>query len=50
MPVLALGGLLTYGLSPAPLNPFRHRHRVELKVFNGLLLAAMAAGFALGVI
>ncbi len=50
VPVLALGGLLAYGLSPAALNAFRLRHRVKLKLFTGLLLAAMAAGFALGVI
>jgi cytochrome c biogenesis protein CcdA len=50
VPVLALGGLLAYGLSPASLNAFRLRHRVKLKLFTGLLLAAMAAGFALGVI
>jgi cytochrome c biogenesis protein CcdA len=50
VPVLALGGLLAFGLKPAALNAFRLRHRVKLKVFTGLLLAAMAAGFALGVI
>jgi cytochrome c biogenesis protein CcdA len=50
VPVLALGGLLAYGLSPASLNAFRLRHRIKLKLFTGLLLAAMAAGFALGVI
>jgi cytochrome c-type biogenesis protein len=49
-PVLALGMLLTLGLSPGTVNRFRHRYRVELKAFNGVLLAAMAAGFALGVI
>ena len=49
-PVLALGLLLTLGLSPGTVNRFRHRYRVELKAFNGVLLAAMAAGFALGVI
>jgi cytochrome c biogenesis protein CcdA len=50
VPVLLLGGLLAYGLSPASLNTFRLRHRVKLKLFTGLLLVAMAAGFALGVI
>jgi cytochrome c biogenesis protein CcdA len=50
VPVLALGGLLAYGLSPAALNAFRLRHRVKLKLFTGLLLTAMAAGFALGII
>lgn len=49
LPVLALGGLLAYGLSPASLNAFRLRHRVKLKLFTGLLLAAMATGFMLGV-
>ncbi len=49
-PVLVLGVLLTLGLSPGTVNRFRRRYRVELKAFNGLLLAAMAAGFALGVI
>ncbi len=38
------------GSVPASLNAFRLRHRVKLKLFTGLLLAAMAAGFALGVI
>ncbi|HEY3273429.1 MAG TPA: cytochrome c biogenesis CcdA family protein [Methanocella sp.] len=50
VPVLVLGGLLAYGLTPAALNTFRLRHRIKLKLFTGLLLAAMAAGFALGVI
>ncbi len=49
-PVLALGLLLMLGLSPGTVNRLRHRYRVELKTFNGILLAAMAAGFALGVI
>jgi cytochrome c biogenesis protein CcdA len=50
VPVLALGGLLAFGLKPAALNAFRLKHRVKLKVFTGLLLVAMAAGFALGLI
>jgi cytochrome c biogenesis protein CcdA len=50
VPVLVLGGLLAFGLKPAVLNAFRLRHRVKLKAFTRLLLAAMAAGFALGVI
>jgi cytochrome c biogenesis protein CcdA len=50
VPVLLLGGLLAYGLSPAALNAFRLRHRVKLKAFTGLLLAGMAAAFALGII
>ncbi|OPY29157.1 MAG: Cytochrome C biogenesis protein transmembrane region [Methanocella sp. PtaU1.Bin125] len=49
-PVLALGALLTLGMSPGTVNRFRHRYRVELKAFNGVLLAAMAAGFATGLI
>jgi len=49
-PVIALGGLLAFGLSPGAVNAFRLRHRVKLKVFTGALLAAMAAGFALGAI
>jgi len=49
-PVLALGLLLALGLSPERVNAFRLKHRVKLKTFTGLLLAAMAAGFALGII
>jgi cytochrome c biogenesis protein CcdA len=50
VPVLALGSLLAFGLGPETLNAFRLRHRVKLKLFTGLLLAAMAGGFALGII
>jgi cytochrome c biogenesis protein CcdA len=50
VPVLALGSLLAFGLGPETLNAFRLRHRIKLKLFTGLLLAAMAAGFALGII
>lgn len=50
VPALALGGLLAFGLKPASLNAFRLRHRVKLKAFTGLVLAGMAAGFALGII
>jgi cytochrome c biogenesis protein CcdA len=49
-PVLALGVLLTIGLSPAKVTAFRLKHRVKLKAFTGLLLAAMAAAFAIGAI
>jgi cytochrome c biogenesis protein CcdA len=49
-PVLALGALLTLGMSPGKVNRFRRRYRIELKAFNGVLLSAMAAGFAFGVI
>jgi cytochrome c biogenesis protein CcdA len=50
VPVLLLGGLLAFGLSPVKLTAFRLRYRIKLKLFTGLLLAAMAAGFALGII
>ena len=50
VPVLALGVLITIGLSPAAVNAFRLRHRVGMKAFTGLLLAGMAAGMALGAI
>jgi cytochrome c biogenesis protein CcdA len=50
LPVLALGGLLAYGLSPGELNAFRLRHRVKLKFFTGVLLAGMAVAFILGII
>jgi len=49
-PVLVLGALLTLGMSPGKVSRFRRRYRVELKAFNGVLLAAMAAGFAFGII
>ena len=48
-PVLLLGTLITVGLSPATVNQFRLRHRVELKVITGFLLGFMAAAFMLGV-
>jgi len=49
-PVLALGLLIVLGLSPEEVKRFRLRYRVELKAFTGFLLAAMAAGFVLGLI
>ncbi len=45
LPVLALGALLTLGLSPGKINEFRHRHRITLKIASGLILMLMAAGF-----
>jgi cytochrome c biogenesis protein CcdA len=50
VPVLALGSLLAFGFGPEKLTAFRLRYRIKLKLFTGLLLAAMAAGFALGII
>jgi cytochrome c biogenesis protein CcdA len=50
VPVLALGSLLAFGLGPEKLTAFRLRYRIKLKLFTGLLLAAMAAGFTLGII
>jgi cytochrome c biogenesis protein CcdA len=50
LPVLALGALLALGLSPGKVDEFRKRHRFALKVFTGLILAAMAAGFMLNII
>jgi cytochrome c biogenesis protein CcdA len=47
-PVLLLGTLITVGLSPATVNQFRLRHRVELKIFTGILLAIMAVAFLIG--
>jgi cytochrome c-type biogenesis protein len=49
LPVLALGALLTLGLSPGKVNEFRHRHRVTLKIASGLILMLMAAGFMLNI-
>jgi cytochrome c biogenesis protein CcdA len=50
LPVLALGALLALGLSPGKVDEFRKRHRFALKVFTGLILIAMAAGFMLNII
>ena len=50
LPVLALGALLTLGLSPGTVNKFRHRHRVTLKVVSGIILMLMATGFLLNII
>jgi cytochrome c biogenesis protein CcdA len=47
LPVLALGALLVLGLSPAIIDAFRKRHRFNLKLATGAILAAMAAGFVL---
>jgi len=50
MPVLALGALLTLGLSPGQVDDLRRRHRVTLKLVSGLILLAMAAGFIFNLI
>jgi cytochrome c biogenesis protein CcdA len=50
LPVLALGLLLTMGLSPEKVNAFRYRHRAAMKAVTGLLLVAMAAGLAFNII
>ena len=50
LPVLALGLLLTMGLSPEKVNAFRYRHRAAMKAVTGVLLVAMAAGLALNII
>jgi cytochrome c biogenesis protein CcdA len=50
LPVLALGVLLVLGLSPGKVDDFRRRHRLVLKMATGLILMAMAAGFALNLI
>lgn len=50
LPVLALGLLLTMGLSPEKVNAFRYRHRAAMKAVTGVLLVAMAAGLALNLL
>ena len=50
LPVLALGLLLTMGLSPERVNAFRYRHRAAMKAVTGVLLVAMAAGLALNLL
>ena len=50
LPVLALGLLLTMGLSPEKVNAFRYKHRAAMKAVTGMLLVAMAAGLALNIL
>lgn len=50
LPVLAVGLLLTMGLSPERVNAFRYRHRAAMKAVTGVLLLAMAAGLAFNLI
>ena len=50
LPVLALGLLLTMGLSPEKVNVFRYKHRAAMKAVTGVLLVAMAAGLAFNII
>lgn len=50
LPVLALGTLLTLGLSPGKVDDFRRRHRVSLKLASGVILIGMAGGFLLNVV
>lgn len=50
LPVLVLGALLAFGLSPERMNAFRYRYRTALKIISGIVLLLMATGFMLGVI
>jgi cytochrome c biogenesis protein CcdA len=50
LPVLGLGALLVFGLSPGKLDEFRRRHRVSLKLVSGVILIMMAGGFIFNVL
>lgn len=50
LPVLGLGALLVFGLSPGKVDEFRRRHRVSLKLVSGLILIMMAGGFIFSIL
>jgi cytochrome c biogenesis protein CcdA len=50
LPVLGLGALLVFGLSPGKVDEFRRRHRVSLKLVSGVILIMMAGGFIFNVL
>ena len=49
-PVLIIGAVIAFGLSPQKVDSFRKHHRIFLKVFSGSLLILMAVGLALNII
>lgn len=50
LPVIALGLLLAFGLSPSKVTEFRERWRVEIRLTTGIILISVARLMQLGVI
>lgn len=50
LPVIALGLLLSFGLSPNKVTEFRERWRVEIRLTTGIILISVARLMQLGVI
>jgi len=50
LPVIALGLLLAFGLSPNRVTEFRERWRVEIRLTTGLILISVALLMQLGII
>ncbi|WP_292391550.1 cytochrome c biogenesis CcdA family protein [Methanosarcina sp. UBA5] len=50
LPVIALGLLLAFGLSPNKVTEFRERWRVEIRLTTGIILISVARLMQLGVI
>jgi cytochrome c-type biogenesis protein len=50
IPVIALGLLLAFGLSPNKVTEFRERWRVEIRLTTGLILISVALLMQLGII
>jgi cytochrome c biogenesis protein CcdA len=42
LPVLVLGALMAYGLSPDRVDQWRHDHRVGIRILTGVMLIALA--------
>ena len=42
LPVLILGALLAFGLSPERVNDFKEKKRVEIRLVTGIVLIALA--------
>ncbi len=50
LPIVALGLLLSFGLSPKEVTEFREKWRVEIRLTTGLILIALALLMQLGII
>jgi cytochrome c-type biogenesis protein len=50
LPVIALGLLLAFGLSPNKVTEFRERWRVEIRLTTGLILISVSLLMQLGII
>ena len=50
LPIVALGLLLSFGLSPKEVTEFREKWRVEIRLTTGLILISLALLMQLGII